>query len=164
MLVLVTMGSIFVHPFGNVRSARSQEPLLHGAEIEPAVFNTLKRSCQNCHSEQTEWPWYSYVAPVSWLVEKDVGDGRAHFNMSRWDEYTSEERGIALAEISSMVRKHKMPLPRYTVLHPEARLSEEEIHWIDQWGHQERKRVKEADQPAHDRVGQAPGGTQNAIP
>jgi hypothetical protein len=163
LLVIIIIGSVFVHPFGNVRAAGDQKPLLHGAQIEPAVLNALERSCRNCHSERTEWPWYSYVAPVSWLVEKDVRDARARFNMSRWDEYTSEEQSIVLAEISSMVRSRKMPLPRYTALHPGARLSSEEIQWIDQWGRRERTRLKKADQ-TQGAFGKAAGGAQNAVP
>lgn len=160
IVLLFIISSVFIHPFGNLRTVGEHKPLLHGARIEPAVFNALERSCQNCHSERTTWPWYSYVAPVSWLVEKDVRDGRAHFNMSRWDEYTPEERTTVLAEISSMVRKREMPLARYTVLHPGAKLTAEEIQQIDQWGRQERKRVTEANQEPQGTVGKTGGGAQ----
>jgi hypothetical protein len=164
IVLLFIIGSIFFHPFGDVRTVGEQKPLLHGAQVEPVVFHALERSCANCHSDRTTWPWYSYVAPVSWLVEKDVSDGRAHFNMSRWDEYTLEERTAVLAEISAMVRKREMPLARYTILHPGAKLTAEEIQSIDQWGRQERKRVEEADQQPQGSVGKAGSGTKNAIP
>ncbi len=140
--LLVTICSVFVHPFGNVKTESSQKAALQGAHIETPVLNTLERSCRNCHSEQTVWPWYSYVAPVSWMVEKDVHDARARFNMSRWDEYSLEDRTRILAEISVMVRNHEMPLPRYTFLHPDAKLTADDIASLDQWGHAERKRVR----------------------
>jgi hypothetical protein len=161
LILLVIISSVFVHPFGNVKKVQDQRPLLHGAQIDPALSSVLERSCRNCHSRQTVWPWYSYVAPASWLIEKDVRDGRTHFDMSRWEEYTPQERSRVLAEISVMVRNHEMPLSRYTVLHPEARLSDQEVQAIDQWGHQERRRVKEADQQAQGTFGTGTG-SQNA--
>ena len=59
----------FVHPFGAVKPRSSNAPLLAGASLDPAVVRIIERSCQNCHSERTDWPWYSYVAPMSWLIE-----------------------------------------------------------------------------------------------
>lgn len=163
--LLIAICSLFVHPFGNLRTMRSPEkPLLHGAHIEMPVFNTLQRSCRNCHSDQTIWPWYSYVAPVSWLVEKDVRDAREHFNMSQWESYSLEDQSRILAEISVMVRNHEMPLSRYTFLHPDAKLSAEDIQTIDRWGHAERKRVKlEADHQGQGVLGEARTGQKDTI-
>src|SRR5436305_12458710 len=62
-------------------------PLLAGAEIDPRILALLERSCADCHSERTRYPWYSYVAPVSWLIRNDVTAGREHLNLSRWNEY-----------------------------------------------------------------------------
>jgi hypothetical protein len=76
------------------------------------------------------------------MVEKDVRDGRDHFNMSRWDEYPAEKRIEILSEISVMVRNKQMPLPRYTLLHAEAKLSDADVSLIDKWSHAERKRLK----------------------
>lgn len=141
-ILAIALCSIFVHPFGKVKAAAARKPLMQGVQIETPVLATLKRSCRNCHSEETVWPWYSYIAPVSWLIEKDVQDGRDHFNMSRWDEYTLEDQSRILAEISAMVRRHEMPLSRYTLLHPDAKLTDQDIESIDRWGHAERKNVK----------------------
>jgi hypothetical protein len=160
--LFLATGSIFVHPFGKVKTEKDQKPLFYGAQIDPAVFSALRRSCQDCHSERTVWPWYSYIAPVSWLVEKDVRDGRAHFNMSHWDEYTSQEQSQLLAEISVMVRNRQMPLPRYTVLHPKSQLSDQEVQSIDQWGHQERRRVKDKDPRPPGKSGKATVGARTS--
>lgn len=142
LVLTVTICSVFVHPFGKVKTGAAKKMLLQGTQVETPVMNTLERSCSNCHSDQTFWPWYSYVAPASWLVEKDVHDGREHFNMSLWNEYTDRDRIRILTEISVMVRNHEMPLPRYTLLHPDAKLTAQDIEAIDQWGHTERKRIK----------------------
>src|SRR6266852_9179455 len=82
------IASLFLHPYGSVKAAESIKPLLAGAGVDPIVFAVVERSCQNCHSEKTEWPWYSYVAPVSWLMEKDVHDARSHMNLTLWNEYS----------------------------------------------------------------------------
>lgn len=142
MVSVAIISLSFVHPFGRVKAANSAKPLFAGAHIETPVFNIVQRSCISCHSEQTSWPMYSYVAPASWLVEKDVRDGRNLFNMSHWDEYPADKQIEILAQISVMVRNKQMPLPRYTWLHSEAKLSDGDISVIDRWSHAERKRLR----------------------
>lgn len=136
------LAAFFIHPFGRVKTGDSTKPLFSGAEIEIPVLNVAQRSCQSCHSEQTVWPWYSYIPPASWMVEKDVREGRDHFNMSRWDEYSEEKRLEILSKISVMIRNKQMPLPRYTWLHPEAKLTDADISLIDRWSHAERRRLR----------------------
>ena len=132
----------FVHPFGNARVADRRKQLMSSAEIGAPVLDVLQRSCQNCHSERTIWPAYSHVAPISWLVEKDVQEGRSHWNMSKWDQYSIEDREHILSQIGPMVRNRKMPLPQYLLLHPEAKLSDADRELLYQWSRQERKRLK----------------------
>lgn len=140
----------FVHPFGNAKIADRSKQLMSSAEISPPVLNVLQRSCQNCHSERTTWPAYSHLAPISWLIEKDVQDGRSRWNMSKWDQYSIEDREHILSQIGPMVRNKKMPLPQYLLLHPEAKLSDADAELIYEWSRQERKRLKsQADQPSH---------------
>jgi Haem-binding domain len=139
---VVAIPLFFIHPFGRVKAENSANPLLTGAQTEAPVIEVMQRSCASCHSEQTVWPWYSYVPPMSWMVEKDVRDGREHFNMSHWNEKSAEKRMEILSEISVMVRNKQMPLPRYTLLHPHAKLSEADISLMDRWSHGERRRLR----------------------
>jgi Haem-binding domain len=78
-----------------------------------------RSSCYDCHSNETVWPWYSYVAPASWLVAKDVNEGREHLNFSRWDQPNED-----LEEITEMIEDGEMPLKKYLALHGEARMDE----------------------------------------
>lgn len=128
-----------IHPFGP--KTNSDRPLLSGADIDPAVVGILEKSCRNCHSERTEWPWYSYVAPMSWLIEKDVHEARSHLNLSRWSEYDAQQQHDLLAELAAVVRNRRMPLPRYTLLHPGAKPSPEDFERIYQWTRAERRRL-----------------------
>jgi hypothetical protein len=139
---VIILASMLVHPSGPVKAARPAQPLLAGADIDPAVFRVLERSCQNCHSEKTEWPWYSYIAPMSWLVESDVGEARSHMNFSRWDEYPIEQQQEILARVGAIARSGEMPPARYTLIHPNAKLSPVERDQIYQWAHSERLRLK----------------------
>ena len=94
-----------------------QEPAWDQTRTRELFF----RACQDCHSNQTDWPWYSSVAPVSWLVQHDVDEGRSHFNVSEWGR--DKNHGDEAAEL---VRKGEMPPWFYLAVHPEARLSDAE--------------------------------------
>jgi hypothetical protein len=110
-------------------------------ETTDAVTAIVERSCRNCHSEQTRWPWYSYIAPMSWMIEKDVHDARLHMNLSRWQDYPADKQVEILARLGAEVRNHQMPRPRYVSLHPEAKLSEADIQQLYDWTRKERRRL-----------------------
>ena len=139
---LLALCSILVHPFGAVKAQRTDKPLLLDATFDPEVVKILERSCQNCHSERTVWPLYSYVAPLSWMIENDVKQARNHMNLSRWNGYNAEQQQEILSKMSVLVRNRAMPLPRYLLLHPESKLSDAEVAYLYQWARGERKRVK----------------------
>ena len=141
-LAALSVSSAIVHPFGAVKSKEFAGPLLRDARIDPQVMATLERSCQNCHSGNTAWPWYSYIAPVSWLIENDVRKGRSRMNLSRWPDYSVEEREKILSEVATVVKNGEMPLPQYTLMHPDAKLSEADVDQIYQWARTERRRLK----------------------
>ena len=118
-LVLLAGVAIQFVPYGrNHTNPRvSGEPAWNSAQTR-LVF---QRSCADCHSNQTVWPWYSNVAPMSWLVARDVQKGRNKFNISEWDR--SNKHGD---EAAKEVRKGSMPPSQYLLAHPSARLSAEE--------------------------------------
>jgi hypothetical protein len=97
------------------------------------VQELLKRSCYDCHSNETVWPWYSRIAPVSWLIARDVKKGRREVNFSVWDNYEEKRKARKLREIAKEVEKGDMPPRYYTPLHPQARLSATERELIVKW-------------------------------
>ena len=137
-MTLLAVASLLTLP---VKSDKAGAPLLAGAQIDPSVLAILKKSCQDCHSEATSYPWYSYVAPVSFLIQSDVTRGRTHLNLSRWNEYPQVRKERSLSEIANQVKDHEMPLLQYTLLHPGARLSESDVNAIFQWTQAERSRL-----------------------
>jgi mono/diheme cytochrome c family protein len=84
------------------------------------------RACFDCHSNETTWPWYSNIAPLSWLIQRDVDEGREHLNFSEWN------RRQRSGESAETVREGEMPPPYYTVTHPNARLSDAEMQALAQ--------------------------------
>ncbi len=117
------------------------QPLLSGARIEAPVLAAINRSCRDCHSEMTHYPWYAYVAPVSWWIRRDVSQGRLHLNLSRWDEYSPVRKQRSLSEIANQVKDREMPVSEYILLHPDARLSESDVDAIFRWTQAERTRL-----------------------
>ena len=139
---VVAACSILVHPYGDVKHRGSEAALVNDATVDTAVRKVVSKSCTNCHSEATEWPWYSYVAPMSWLIEGDVYDARKHMNLSHWDDYSIDQKQALLSEIAVMVRNQKMPPSRYLFLHPEAKLTDADVDQLYQWARNERRRLK----------------------
>ena len=94
------------------------------------LAGVLDRSCGNCHSNETVWPWYSQVAPASWLVARGVTEGRRAVNFSEWAAYQPDAQRMLLAASCDDVRHGRMPVRGYTLLYPEARLSVQDIETI----------------------------------
>ena len=88
----------------------------------PKTKELFSRACADCHSNETVWPWYSSIAPVSWLIQNDVNEGRKHFNISIWGVQKTNKGNEAAEE----VKRGEMPLWFYLIPHPEARLSANE--------------------------------------
>ncbi len=93
----------------------------------------LHRACYNCHSNETVWPWYSNVAPISWLVGSDVSEGRELVNFSDWQTYSAELKSKKLKKIAEEVEGGDMPPWYYTMVHSEARLTAAEREQLRSW-------------------------------
>ena len=93
----------------------------------------LDRSCRDCHSNQTRWPWYTEVAPVSWFVANHVNHGRSHLNYSEWDKYPASKAAHKLEEMCEEARGGNMPLPSYLWIHRGAKLSPADIETLCAW-------------------------------
>lgn len=108
----------------------------------PRVVEILERSCGDCHSHRTRWPWYAYVAPMSWLVAHHVEEGRQHLNLSRWGELADYRRFKTLEEICDEVESKDMPLPIYTPLHPETKLTDADVRALCDWTQELRETIQ----------------------
>ncbi len=98
---------------------------------EPA--RVLVRACGNCHSNRTDWPWYSHVAPVSWWIERHVREGREQLDLSQWETYSPGQRRDKLESMCGLISTGRMPPRLYTSMHPEAKLTEADKKAICAW-------------------------------
>jgi hypothetical protein len=103
---------------------RTNPPVESAMPAPPEVQAILDRACMDCHSHESRWPWYAYVAPASWLVVYDVHEGREHLNLSKWDDYSADRQRKKTRAIWEEVEEGEMPLPPYVWMHPEAKLSD----------------------------------------
>ena len=130
-----------------VRPARTNPPtdtrhaIQASANASKAFIAVLGRACNDCHSNETVWPWYSHVAPVSWVVVYDVREGRADLNFSEWGSYSIKEKGDKLEDICGRVQRDEMPDGKYTLVHRNARLTTDERNAVCTWSEQVRKRL-----------------------
>ena len=101
--------------------------------VPSPVTATLRRACFDCHSNETRWPLYSQVAPMSWLVAGHVRDGRDAFNYSEWTTYSSDDQDSFLGGMCSLPRRGRMPLPSYLLIHRDAKLSPADVTTLCTW-------------------------------
>ncbi|MDQ2841237.1 MAG: heme-binding domain-containing protein [Acidobacteriota bacterium] len=142
LATLLAVCSAVVHPFSLPQQVDIHSPPGDELQLPPAVASVLNRSCIDCHSNHTVWPWYSHVAPLSWLIERDVRGGRDRLNLSEWHRYTLQQRAKLLADIASAVKNREMPLPQYTLVHRQARLSDAETDIVYAWARAQRRTLK----------------------
>ena len=113
--------------------ARDNPPAQGEVPAPPEIRALLERSCYDCHSRETRWPWYGYVAPVSWLLASDVHEAREHLDFTAWDTYSEKKRRKRIGEVWEEVEEGEMPLWFYLPLHPEARLSQDDLTRLRDW-------------------------------
>ena len=123
-----------------VQPSRTNPPVIPSRSLEahmevpPEVQTVLKRSCYDCHSSATVWPWYSHVAPVSWYVIDDVNTGRRHVDFQNWEAQVNEQKGKErLGQVCKLIREGKMPPADYRVMHKGTDVTPEETNAVCAW-------------------------------
>lgn len=112
---------------------RTNPPVSSDIQAPAQVKELFKSACYDCHSNETKWPWYGYIAPVSWLLAEDIEHARSHFNFSEWETIPADRRDRITHGIWEEVKDGEMPLPMYRLMHPDARLSEDQKNIIRDW-------------------------------
>jgi hypothetical protein len=113
--------------------SRTNPPVTSDLQAPPDVKAILHDACYNCHSNETKWPWYSHVAPASWMLAHDVHHARSMFNLSNWGSIPPNERQVIMRHMWKQVESGGMPLLMYRLAHPEARLSESQKNTLKEW-------------------------------
>jgi hypothetical protein len=116
-----------------ISPARANPPVETEVPASGEVKAVLRESCYDCHSNETRWPWYSRIAPVSWLVAQDVNEGREYVNYSAWNQLAPEKRAEMIQESWEHVEEGDMPPWTYRLFHPRASLSDSELATLRAW-------------------------------
>lgn len=115
-----------------IRIDKTNPPVVEGEDLfssKPAddkVVQLIHNACFDCHSNETKYPWYTNIAPVSWFIKHHIDEGREHVNFSEWAKYNEKQKSHILEECAEEIEHHAMPLGNYEWMHPEAELSEED--------------------------------------
>lgn len=125
-LVIILVGIQFIPV------ERTNPPVTQEINAPEQVKSILKKACYDCHSNETNWAWYTKIAPSSFLASKDVKDGREHLNFSEWDKVGNKVAKVK-EEIWEEVRDEKMPPWQYRIMHSEAKLTDEEKNILRNW-------------------------------
>jgi hypothetical protein len=131
LFLVAFFGAQAVRPARTNPSSNPTASLLPKAPTQ--VSGILTRACADCHSNETRWPWYSNVAPMSWFLIDHVNHGRDHFNFSEWATYSEDDQDKLLGSICSLSKKGRMPLPSYLWIHRDATLSDGDIAALCSW-------------------------------
>jgi cytochrome c551/c552 len=133
-----------------MRPVRSNPPVDESQTIEartqmtPQVKAIFERSCNDCHSNKTVWPWYTNVAPISWWIVGHINQARQLMNLSEWGKLDRDRQDRKLRQICDEVTDGGMPLPSYLPMHPKAKLSEQDKKTLCDWTAAERERLSGA--------------------
>lgn len=112
-------------------------------QVPENVEQILKRSCNDCHTNQTNYPWYSGITPFSWLLQHHIDEGRGKLNFSVWNTYELRRKTRKLGEICEQVDTGEMPLNQYLWIHRDAKLSEEDKKTLCDWALAETQKIKQ---------------------
>ena len=141
VVVVVFLGAQFVRPARTNPSVDQMQTITAHLQITPPVAAILDRSCHDCHSNSTRWPWYSNIAPASWFLIDHVNHGRSQLNFSEWGKLDKREADKKLEEMCEEVSDKLMPIDSYAWIHRSAKLSDADIKTLCDWTKAEQARL-----------------------
>lgn len=145
-ILILAIGFIAIQFY---RPDRTNSPVVQGetlqasAEVPADVAGIISRSCNDCHSNTTVYPWYSNISPFSWWLADHIEDGRKEMNFSVWNTYAARKKKKKLEEICEQVETKAMPLPSYLWLHRDAALTESQSKSLCDWANEEKAKTPE---------------------
>ncbi len=132
------------------RPDRTAPPIVEAETLEAStqvpenVRQILTRSCNDCHTNTTNYPWYSQIAPASLFLANHIAEGRGNLNFSTWNNYETNRKRRKLDQICDQVTEKAMPLPSYLWIHRDANLTDEDIKILCDWADKEKARLAES--------------------
>ncbi|MCB0699927.1 MAG: heme-binding domain-containing protein [Chitinophagales bacterium] len=133
----------FIRPSKNVSEVPSENDIRVHYAVPSNVLAILKRSCYDCHSNNTNYPWYTNIQPVGWWLNNHIEEGKDELNFSEFATYSTKKAAHKLEEVAELVEENEMPLESYTLMHGDAVLSADEKEMLINWANDLRKSIKQ---------------------
>ena len=140
LLVLLLLAQ-FIRPAHNEGEAAGDNDITHTVTVSDTVMSLLKTACYDCHSNHTNYPWYSKITPVNWWLYNHIQGGKRHLNFSEFNTSTFKRKAKKLEEVGETVEKHEMPLDSYLWIHDEAKLNDAQRKLIMDWAKSAEQKV-----------------------
>ncbi|MER3430577.1 MAG: cytochrome C [Blastocatellia bacterium] len=141
-LAAAFLAAQFIQPSFSNPPINESETFEAVTNVPPTVAAIIERSCADCHTNRTTYPWYSRISPVSWYLHNHIDEGRRKLNFSVWATYSAKKKSKKLEEICEQVQGQEMPLPSYLFLHRDAVLSKADVDMLCTWVAAERQRLE----------------------
>ena len=141
VLVVAFIIGQFIRPDFTNPPVIQAETLQASTEVPPDVQQILSRSCNDCHSNETKYPWYSKITPSNWFLKDHIDEGRREMNFSVWNTYKPEKKAKKLEELCEQVEEGEMPLPSYLWIHRDAVMATGDAERLCVWAKAERARI-----------------------
>jgi cytochrome c len=138
LALAASLGMARIHPFGDAglfEAAGQSNPIMESSKVPVDVRTILTSKCADCHSIGAKSPFYGHLAPVSWLMERDINRGRQAMNLALWDSYSADQQQTYAAKIVQETREHEMPLLQYRLIHWNSRVTDTEARILADWSH-----------------------------
>lgn len=133
----------FFHPEKNISEGPFPQHIAASYPVPGDVKTILAKACDDCHSDNTRYPWYSRVQPVSWWLARHVNEGKEELNFSQFGTYTAKKQRHKLEEVTEMVKDGHMPLDSYLWMHSDAKLTDQEKKTLTDWADSLRTQITE---------------------
>ena len=133
ILIILIVVAQFFQPSQNKGAAAGPQDIAHLVQVPDNVMAVLKKSCYDCHSDSTIYPWYSYITPVNWWLDFHVTEGKLELNFTRFASYSSKKMHEKLEETAEVIEKDIMPLNSYLWIHKDAKMSDEQKKLVIDW-------------------------------
>ena len=134
ILLLALIGIQFFHPAKNIAVGIQPNAITNVHAVPDNVNSILKKACNDCHSNNTAYPWYHKIQPVDWWMNNHINEGKGKFNFDEYAQKPLRYQYHKLEEVVEMVKDKKMPLESYTWIHKDAKLTQDERNVLINWG------------------------------
>lgn len=132
-LLIVLVVIQFVRPEKNTSGTVGANDIRVSNPVSANVLSVLKRACFDCHSNNTNYPWYANIQPLGWWLQNHINEGKEELNFSEFGTYSAKKAAHKLEETAEMVEEKEMPLESYTWIHKNAKLTPDEIKLVADW-------------------------------